>query len=104
MGIVVNQEEKFKVDNSVLNSISKVDIKKLEGIQKRTAKMVIELRAIEYKEKLEVLGLTILETRRKRGTISKYLKYSRVYTGYIAKVVQMGSITVTKQPGKDSYH
>ena len=54
--------------------MSKSDVKKLDGIQKRATKMVIELRAMEYEERLEILGLTTLETRRKRGDLIQIFK------------------------------
>ena len=38
--------------------MSKKDIDKLEGIQKRATKMIIELRGLEYEERLRELGLT----------------------------------------------
>ncbi len=41
-------------------------IKKIENIQKRATKMVIELRALSYEDRLKKLGLTTLEVRRKR--------------------------------------
>ena len=63
--------------SSAWNSMSKADTKKLEGIQKRATKMVIELRAMEYEERLEVLGLTTLETRRKRGDLIQIFKIFR---------------------------
>ncbi len=54
--------------------MTKADIKKLEGIQKRATKMVIEFRSMEYEERLEVLGLTTLESRRKRGDLIQIYK------------------------------
>ena len=49
------------------------EIKKIEGIEKRATKMVIELRAMECEERVGGPGiLTTLETRRKRGDL-KYL-------------------------------
>ena len=60
--------------SSVWNSMSKADVKKIEGIQKRATKMVIELRAMEYEERLGVLGLTTLENRRKRGDLIQIYK------------------------------
>lgn len=43
-------------------------VENLEGIQKRAYWIVIELRSMKYEERLEVLGLTTLELRRKKGT------------------------------------
>ena len=50
----------------VWNSISKGNIKKLENIQRRATKMVIELSNLGYEERLEKLGLTTLRQERKR--------------------------------------
>ena len=60
--------------SSVWNSMTKGDIKKIEGIQKRATKMVIELRGMEYEERLEALGLTTLDIRRKRGDMIQIYK------------------------------
>ena len=60
--------------SAVWNSMSKSDIQKLEGVQKRGTKMVIELRSLEYEERLEVLGSTTLESRRKRGDLIQIYK------------------------------
>ena len=54
--------------SAVWNNMSKKDIAKLEGIQKRATKMVIELRGLENEERLSRLGITSLETRRKWAT------------------------------------
>ena len=53
--------------SAVWNNMSKKDIARLEGIQKRVTKTVIELRGLQYEERLNRLGITSLETRRKRG-------------------------------------
>ena len=53
----------------VWNVLSKESIRKLEGVHRRATKMVIELRSMEYEERLEALGLTTLEERRKRGDL-----------------------------------
>ena len=55
--------------SAVWNSMSKKDIAKLEVIQKRATKMVIELRGMEYEEILKSLGIASLETKRKRGDL-----------------------------------
>ncbi len=44
--------------SAVWNSMSKKDISKLEGIQKRATRMVIELKGLEYEKRLKELGLT----------------------------------------------
>ena len=58
----------------VWNVLSKESIRKLEGVQRRATKMVIELRSMEYEERLEALGLTTLEERRKRGDLIQIYK------------------------------
>ena len=43
------------------------DIDKLERIQRRATKMILELRDVSYESRLLECGLTTLETRRLRG-------------------------------------
>ena len=57
--------------------MSKKDISKLEGIQKRATEMIIELKGLEYKERLSRLGITSLETRRKRGDLIQIYKITK---------------------------
>ena len=65
------------------------DKKKIEGIQKRGTKMVIELGSMEYEERLEVLGLTTLESRRKRGDLVQIYK---IFKGAEDVDIGMGSV------------
>ena len=58
----------------VWNVLSKESTRKLEGVQRRATKMVIELRSMEYEERLKSLGLTTLEERRKRGDLIQIYK------------------------------
>ena len=56
--------------SSEWNSISIQHKTKLEGIQRRATKMVIERRTMEFEDRLKALELTLLELRRKRGDFS----------------------------------
>ena len=57
--------------------MTRSEINKLEGIQKRATKMVIELRGLEYEDRLRELGITDLETRRKRGDLLQIYKIKK---------------------------
>ena len=57
----------------VWNQLSAAEIKLVEGVQHRATGMVLELREIAYYQRLEKLGLTDLESRRKI-----YYNYSRL--------------------------
>ena len=55
--------------------MTKGDIQKIEKVQRRATRMVIELRSLNYKDRLNVLGLTTPDERHKRrDLIQKYLK------------------------------
>ena len=54
----------------------KKDIDKLERIQRRTNKMIPELRDLSYESRLLQCGLTALETRRLRGDQIEVFKNS----------------------------
>ena len=54
--------------------MSKSDIKRIEGVQRRAIAMVLETRSLEYPERLKELNLTTLELRRKRGDLIQIYK------------------------------
>ena len=45
------------------------DIRKLERIQRAATKMVLELKDLNYEERLEEIGLPTLQVRRERGDL-----------------------------------
>ena len=53
--------------SAVWNNLSVAETKKIEGVQHRATGMVIELRGMSYYQRLEKLGFTDLESRRRRG-------------------------------------
>ncbi|XP_065640464.1 uncharacterized protein LOC136073043 [Hydra vulgaris] len=59
-------EKDIGVDISTWSPYYTKDINELEKVQRRATKMIPELRHLEYKQRLEILGLTTLETRRLR--------------------------------------
>ena len=44
--------------------MTKGDIQKIEKVQRRATRMVIKLRLLDYKDRLDALGLTTLDERR----------------------------------------
>ena len=60
--------------SAVWNSLSVKDTRRIEGVQRRATKMVTELRGMDYNLRLKELGLTTLETRRKRGDLIQIFK------------------------------
>ena len=63
--------------SSVWNTMTKKEIKKIESVQRRATGMVLELRGLEYEERLRRLGYTNLELRRKRGDLIQLYKVSK---------------------------
>ena len=59
------------------NTLLKGEIKKVEGVQRRATGMVFELRGLEYEERLERLGYTDLDKRRKRGDLIQLYKITK---------------------------
>ena len=58
----------------VWNPYLKKDIEKLEDIQNKATRLVPTLKKKEYEFRLTKLGLTTLETRRKRGDLIEFYK------------------------------
>ena len=85
--------------SAVWNSMSKKEKGKLEGIQKRATKMVIELRGMEYEERLKELGLTSLENRRKRGDLLQIYKITKGF-----EKVELGLENIGEYGGEKRRH
>ena len=60
--------------SSAWNVLSKESVNKMESIQGRATKMVFELRTLSEQDRLNALGLTTLEVRRKRGDLIQLFK------------------------------
>ena len=63
--------------SAVWNRLSKGHQNRMEGVQRRATKMVFELRSMSYEERLNVLGLTTLAERRRRGDLIQIYKITR---------------------------
>jgi hypothetical protein len=57
------------------------DINKLEKVQRRATRMIIECRGLSYEERLKILGLTTLETRRIRADMLEVFKILKGFEG-----------------------
>jgi ribonucleases P/MRP protein subunit RPP40 len=57
------------------------DIEVLERVQRRATKMIIECKGLCYEERLKVVGLTTLETRRRRADLIEVFKIMRGFEG-----------------------
>ena len=57
------------------------DINILEKVQRRATKMIVECRGKTYDERLELLGLTTLETRRFRADMLEVFKILKGFEG-----------------------
>ena len=77
--------------------MTNADKKKIEGIQKRGTKMVIELGSMVYEERLEALGLITLESRRKRGDLVQIYK---IFKGAEDVDIGMGSVNQRENNGR----
>ena len=63
--------------------------------------MVIELRSLEYEKRLEVLGLTTLESRRKRGNLIQIYK---IFKGLEEVDIGIGGIEKENQRENNGRH
>ncbi|RNA44146.1 RNA-directed DNA polymerase from mobile element jockey-like [Brachionus plicatilis] len=59
---------------SVLNPHRRADVRIIENIQKRASKLVGRIRDRSYQDRLAILNLTTLESRRSRGDLISHYK------------------------------
>jgi len=57
------------------------DIEILEKVQRRASRMVIECKGMEYEKRIAILGLTTLETRRRRADLLEVYKILNKHEG-----------------------
>jgi hypothetical protein len=82
----------------VWNVLSEKLIKKIESIQRRATKMVFEIRSLSYEERLNALGLTTLELRRKRSDLIQTYK---IINGIDEVDIDMGTGRNLRQGGRN---
>ena len=70
---------KLEYNNTVWWPGSKLDVSKLEGVQRRATKLVPELKHLSNTEKLKILNLPTLNYRRIRGDCIQVYKYLNDY-------------------------
>ena len=63
--------------STIWNPYRKQDIRQIENVQRRATKLVPAIRNKSYEDRLEILGLTTLEERRKRGDPIQYFKINK---------------------------
>ena len=74
------------------------DKKRIESVQRRATKMVIEIRSLEYEDRLLELKLTTLEMRRKRGDMIQIYK---IFNGIDEVEIGLG---ISRNEGPYSKH
>ena len=82
----------------VWNVLSEKLIIKIESIQRRATKMVFEIRSLSYEERLNALGLTTLELRRKRTDLIQTYK---IINGMDEVDIDMGTGRNLRQGGRN---
>jgi ribonucleases P/MRP protein subunit RPP40 len=62
-----------------LETLFEKDMELMEGVQRRSAKLVPSMRKYSYEERLKFFNLTTLETRRIRGDLIELFKILKGY-------------------------
>ena len=61
--------------------IFRKDIDLLEKVQRGATRMLVDIRELNYEDRLSYLGLTTLETRRLRGDLIQAFKIIKEFDG-----------------------
>lgn len=64
---------------TVWSPYTQKDINCLENVQKRTTKLIHELKGLPYAQRCDSLGLTSLVDRRIRGDLIQYFKFTKLF-------------------------
>ncbi len=85
---------------SVLSPYYRMDINRLESVQRRMTKIIQGLRTLPYQERLRRLNLHSLERRRVRGELIEIFKWMKGYNkGDVSKVLKVGEQGITRSNG-----
>jgi len=83
--------------NCVWSPFRQIDVKKVERVQMRATRMVMQLKNSSYEDRLKVLNLPTLKYRRLRGdTIQVYNIIFGVHDTYSSLQFNMSNVSITR--------
>jgi hypothetical protein len=71
-------------------------INKIENIQRRATKMLPGLKKLDYEERLKILNLPTLESRRKRGDLIETFKFIKGHYNISTTLLELNTESVTR--------